>query len=175
MDWTKTATRRGGKHSRLGIWCALNERFDSTYFLLKLTKRHTNILLFSTGLGTSDGNSNGADCVFPFTYGGLSFDQCVDLDRGGDRRWCSTTADYDADGKWGYCGKCTGQSRFSVTGRDCQSCKLVHRLKGNCGFYIYFTWQRNRYLSETYEIVQLLYRPSPFSMVTDDKTMANAS
>ncbi|KAM4770926.1 cation-independent mannose-6-phosphate receptor [Rhinophrynus dorsalis] len=40
-------------------------------------------------------------CIFPFTYKGKSYSTCISDDR--QRPWCSTTSDYDKDGKWGYC------------------------------------------------------------------------
>jgi len=51
---------------------------------------------------THGGNSDGADCVFPFLYKGYIQTACVDKGKDG-KPWCSTTMNYDKDGKWGYC------------------------------------------------------------------------
>lgn len=50
---------------------------------------------------TVDGNANGAICVLPFIYQGMVYYECTLVDR--EFRWCSTTANYDADELWGYC------------------------------------------------------------------------
>ncbi|ROI84218.1 Lymphocyte antigen 75 [Anabarilius grahami] len=54
---------------------------------------------------TSGGNSNGAPCEFPFLYNGTWHHNCLP---GTDDRtldWCSTTANYDLEKKWGTCLK----------------------------------------------------------------------
>ncbi|KAF7462368.1 cation-independent mannose-6-phosphate receptor [Marmota monax] len=43
----------------------------------------------------------GDPCVFPFTFNGKSYEECVLEGRA--RLWCSTTADYDRDHEWGFC------------------------------------------------------------------------
>lgn len=40
-------------------------------------------------------------CVFPFKYKGKSYEKCIMEEK--KRPWCATTADYQGDGKWGYC------------------------------------------------------------------------
>ena len=57
---------------------------------------------------TSGGNANGAMCVFPFRYQGVTFYECTLI--GGQSLWCATTSDYDADQLWGYCA---GRLTFS--------------------------------------------------------------
>uniref|UniRef100_A0A671PKU3 Lymphocyte antigen 75-like n=1 Tax=Sinocyclocheilus anshuiensis TaxID=1608454 RepID=A0A671PKU3_9TELE len=54
---------------------------------------------------TSGGNSNGAPCEFPFLYNGTWHHSC--LPGTGDKTldWCSTTANYDLQKKWGNCLK----------------------------------------------------------------------
>ncbi|XP_043107956.1 lymphocyte antigen 75 isoform X2 [Puntigrus tetrazona] len=54
---------------------------------------------------TSGGNSNGAPCEFPFLYNGTWHHSC--LPGIGDKNldWCSTTANYDQQKKWGNCLK----------------------------------------------------------------------
>ena len=48
---------------------------------------------------TTGGTANGSRCAFPFTYKGVSYDECITLDH--DDRWCSTTSVYN--GTWGNC------------------------------------------------------------------------
>ncbi|KAL2104041.1 hypothetical protein ACEWY4_000909 [Coilia grayii] len=49
------------------------------------------------------GNSDGAMCHFPFTFEGQSYSTCTTEGRTDDLPWCSTTADYDKDKKFGFC------------------------------------------------------------------------
>ncbi|XP_064642682.1 balbiani ring protein 3-like [Lineus longissimus] len=49
---------------------------------------------------TEEGNGQGAACVIPFLYGSKWQEDCV---QGNEKMWCSTTENYDADKKWGYC------------------------------------------------------------------------
>jgi len=51
---------------------------------------------------TTDGNANGACCVFPFIYQGTTYNSCIGTNNGGTQ-WCATTANYDTDTKWGNC------------------------------------------------------------------------
>ncbi|KPP69223.1 hypothetical protein Z043_112037 [Scleropages formosus] len=57
---------------------------------------------------TTLGNSYGAPCYFPFRYNGSWFHECLpddSDDAAPGLSWCSTTQDFDADGKRGYCLK----------------------------------------------------------------------
>ncbi|KAG5282130.1 hypothetical protein AALO_G00052560 [Alosa alosa] len=49
------------------------------------------------------GNSDGAMCHFPFTFEGQTYTSCTTEGRTDDLPWCSTTADYDKDKKFGFC------------------------------------------------------------------------
>merc|ERR1711868_310696 len=50
---------------------------------------------------TSGGNSKRAKCVFPFIYGGKSYNHCVGFYH--NKLWCATTGNYDKHQKWGNC------------------------------------------------------------------------
>lgn len=55
----------------------------------------------SNKVKTIGGNSNGADCVFPFRYLTRNYSQCTAVAH--SLLWCATTSDYSKDGKWGNC------------------------------------------------------------------------
>ena len=58
-------------------------------------------LLFTSTAQTVGGNSEGRPCVFPFQYKNVLYISCITADH--HRRWCSTTANYDRDKRWGEC------------------------------------------------------------------------
>ena len=66
---------------------------------------------FCQSIATCGGNGNNANCVFPFVYGGVTFNQCTYYDRG--QKWCSITSNYDTDKKWGFCDCPYNQSPFT--------------------------------------------------------------
>uniref|UniRef100_A0A673JY01 Lymphocyte antigen 75 n=1 Tax=Sinocyclocheilus rhinocerous TaxID=307959 RepID=A0A673JY01_9TELE len=58
-----------------------------------------------SGMHTSGGNSNGAPCEFPFLYNGTWHHSCLPGTEDKTLDWCSTTANYDLQKKWGNCLK----------------------------------------------------------------------
>ena len=59
---------------------------------------------------TTGGNSNGANCIFPFVYRNVSQYECITTENNGTL-WCGTTGNYDTNRLW---GNCAGKSKFSV-------------------------------------------------------------
>ena len=65
----------------------------------------------SQGCMTVDGQDPNTECVFPFNFGGVTYDGCIFVGTaypGETRPWCSTQTDGNGDhvmgqGKWGYC------------------------------------------------------------------------
>ncbi len=58
-----------------------------------------------TPIITTGGNSNGASCVFPFTYKNVLRHQCT-YEQHPDyvnKKWCCTNSNCDNDFKWGIC------------------------------------------------------------------------
>ena len=55
---------------------------------------------------TTEGNAEGAPCVFPFIYFNVSRPKCI-RSIGHSASWCATTSNFDTDQLWGYCnGTC---------------------------------------------------------------------
>ncbi|XP_034028173.1 matrix metalloproteinase-9 [Thalassophryne amazonica] len=52
---------------------------------------------------TRYGNADGALCHFPFTFEGKLYRTCTTDGRSDNLPWCSTTADYARDKKYGFC------------------------------------------------------------------------
>ncbi|XP_078537804.1 secretory phospholipase A2 receptor [Lissotriton helveticus] len=52
---------------------------------------------------TLRGNSFGAPCVFPFKFKNIWYPECIKEGRDGGLLWCSTSAYYDRDTRWGFC------------------------------------------------------------------------
>ena len=53
--------------------------------------------------------ANGIPCIFPFNYGGVTYNECTNATNG--KLWCATHLKSDGNGtysKWGYCdANCT--------------------------------------------------------------------
>nr|XP_032833283.1 72 kDa type IV collagenase-like [Petromyzon marinus] len=91
---------------------------------------------------TVDGNGEGAPCVFPFVYGGREYSACTSAGRDDAERWCATTANYDADHKYGFCppsalttvgGNADGAPcvfPFRFLGRSYETCTAEGRADG---------------------------------------------
>ncbi|XP_064632120.1 uncharacterized protein LOC135490691 isoform X2 [Lineus longissimus] len=52
---------------------------------------------------TAGGTGEGKNCVFPFIYDGYEYDDCTTYGDDHSRPWCSTTGNFDNDGKKGFC------------------------------------------------------------------------
>lgn len=74
--------------------------FDALSWVFLEVKLLT-VFVLSFSVLTIGGNSNGAACVFPFTYGVKRYTKCTDTGR--TLLWCATTKNYTADLKWGNC------------------------------------------------------------------------
>lgn len=49
------------------------------------------------------GNADGEYCKFPFLFNGQEYNSCTDSGRSDGFLWCSTTYNFDKDGKYGFC------------------------------------------------------------------------
>ncbi|KAF5917467.1 matrix metalloproteinase-9 [Diceros bicornis minor] len=102
--------------------------------------------LWSLGKGavvpTYFGNADGAACHFPFTFEGRSYSSCTADGRSDGMLWCSTTADYDTDRRFGFCpserlytqdGNADGKPcvfPFTFEGRSYSTCTTAGRSDG---------------------------------------------
>uniref|UniRef100_UPI00358F34FB 72 kDa type IV collagenase-like isoform X2 n=1 Tax=Myxine glutinosa TaxID=7769 RepID=UPI00358F34FB len=75
-------------------WCATTDNYNTD---LKYGFCPNSVLT------TVGGNSGKSPCFFPFNFLGQSYNACTSVGRFDGKSWCSTTADYDNDHKWGFC------------------------------------------------------------------------
>uniref|UniRef100_F7AU99 Fibronectin type-II domain-containing protein n=2 Tax=Ciona intestinalis TaxID=7719 RepID=F7AU99_CIOIN len=90
-------------------WCATTSSFD--------TDKKWGFCPDRAARGTEGGNANGASCVFPFIFNGNSYSDCTTIGRSDYKKWCSTTDNYDTDGKYGFCQE-SGYSLFLVAAHE---------------------------------------------------------
>ena len=69
------------------------------------------VCLTQQSITTCGGNGNNGNCVFPFIYNGINFNQCTYF--GKNQKWCSITSNNDIDKKFGFCNCPYNQSPFT--------------------------------------------------------------
>ncbi|KAH0619645.1 hypothetical protein JD844_000478 [Phrynosoma platyrhinos] len=75
------------------------------------------------------GNADGEFCKFPFLFNDKEYNSCTDAGRSDGFLWCSTTYNFDTDGKYGFCPH---ESLFTMAGNsDGQPCKFPFKFQGN--------------------------------------------
>lgn len=59
--------------------------------------------IFSTVVKVKFGNADGEFCKFPFLFMGTEYNSCTSQGRDDGFLWCSTSYNFDEDGKYGFC------------------------------------------------------------------------
>ncbi|XP_031550527.1 epididymal sperm-binding protein 1-like [Actinia tenebrosa] len=93
---------------------------------------HWNFVLFAllqsvlvTSLVSGQMTTSGENCTFPFTYRDIVYNSCTTKNH--NRPWCSTTANYDTDKKW---GNCAGFAKSGVETTRGESCAFPFIYRG---------------------------------------------
>ncbi|XP_075924240.1 tenascin-X-like isoform X6 [Petromyzon marinus] len=93
-----TCTAEGRDDGKL--WCSTTANYaQDKKFSLCSQEEGTTVTLVTT----RGGNSNGALCHFPFVFGGREHVACTSEGRADGMKWCSTTANFDTDQRYGFC------------------------------------------------------------------------
>nr|XP_020655704.1 72 kDa type IV collagenase [Pogona vitticeps] len=78
------------------------------------------------------GNADGEFCKFPFLFNDKEYNSCTDAGRSDGFLWCSTTYNFDTDGKYGFCPHECDMMHHHVTCGRITSRLLSHRLCSLC-------------------------------------------
>ncbi|XP_030060173.1 72 kDa type IV collagenase [Microcaecilia unicolor] len=74
------------------------------------------------------GNADGEFCKFPFFFNDKEYNSCTDSGRSDGFLWCSTTYNFDADGKYGFCPH---ELLFTLSGNaNGDPCKFPFKFQG---------------------------------------------
>ena len=88
--------------SNRNIWCVEIWNKQTSFYVIYMVHIYiscfTNTTIFYSVAVTTDGTP----CVFPFTFGGVTYTSCTTASSNGVP-WCSTTNDLARDGKFGNC------------------------------------------------------------------------
>ncbi|KAM4017895.1 72 kDa type IV collagenase [Anomaloglossus baeobatrachus] len=75
------------------------------------------------------GNADGEFCKFPFLFNDKEYTSCTDAGRSDGFLWCSTSYNFDKDGKYGFCPH---ELLFTLAGNaDGKPCKFPFKFQGN--------------------------------------------